>query len=46
MVLTSKSVSVCDTAFSISWADTSVWIVIVVPPVRETSLLMMSPVWT
>jgi len=45
IVLTSKSVIVWDIVFSKSCCEIWVWIVNVVPPVRETSLLIMSPVW-
>ena len=45
IVLISKSVIVCEIVFSRSCCRIWVWIVIVVPPVRETSLLIMSPVW-
>ena len=40
----SKSDNVFDNSFLRSSAEISVWIVMDVPPVRETSLLIMSPV--
>ena len=45
MVVISKSVMVFDISASRSCAAMSVWRVIVVPPVRDTSLLIMSPFW-
>lgn len=45
IVFTSKSVIVCEIMFSKSCWGVWVWIVNVVPPVRDTSLLIMSPVW-
>jgi len=45
IVLTSKSWMVCEIVFSRSCCRIWVWIVIVVPPVSDTSLFIMSPVW-